>query len=350
MTYRAPDALEAPWPHERRMPTELSWTVSTRANCLHFVQAIVGGRPRTDAGRLDRLAAPVRALERKLAEWQIPAAAFCDFLVPASIAAERELEAYFTSINPLPQFFDEELLPQFRRRRWWQAAVDRQLARTLLKRLAGFHGKGAEPALAGFIREFRRTVTATWPDLKEELRLRIQPLAEQWEARGPGLLKTIGRLTDPALVGERAEIVPLVPILGGEGRAYPEYKIVAIEAVLANSMAELPETVRLAWLVAQLNLDSPRFSGRASDIRRIGPLALLPPILTAAEDVELARLDLPTLTMAVAAWCGVDRLKLEIAQRLLDWWQAAVEPWPEELAALGRTLDLPLGQADSSPG
>ena len=51
------------------------------------------------------------------------------------------------------------------------------------------------------------------------------------------------------------------PVLGGAGAAHWLYNSVHIEAVLANPVAELPEVVRLGWLLAQLNFDLPMFVG-----------------------------------------------------------------------------------------
>ena len=77
-------------------------------------------------------------------------------------------------------------------------------------------------------------------------------------------MAAIGRLTERELVVERADVILVHPVLGGGGWAYPPYNAVCFEAVLANPIAELPEVVRLGWLLAQLNLDSAGRSGRAA--------------------------------------------------------------------------------------
>ena len=87
-------------------------------------------------------------------------------------------------------------------------------------------------------------------------------LREQWEARGPGLLRAVGLRTEESLVADEAQVIVVQPALGGGGQAHLSANAVRIEAVLANPHAELPEVVRLAWLLAQLQLDLPAYSDR----------------------------------------------------------------------------------------
>ena len=68
-----------------------------------------------------------------------------------------------------------------------------------------------------------------------------------------------------------------------------------IEAVLANPRFELPEVVRLGWLLAMLNFDLARYRDPLSDAERVLPLAMIPPVLAAAAEVELTRFDPATL-------------------------------------------------------
>ena len=77
-----------------------------------------------------------------------------------------------------------------------------------------------------------------------------------------------------------------------------------IEAVLANPHAELPEVVRLAWLLSQLHLDLP-IHGERIERRRlphVARLATLPGILEAAHYVELVQEPAALLPFALSAW------------------------------------------------
>lgn len=58
------------------------------------------------------------------------------------------------------------------------------------------------------------------PNLQQELELRVRPLKEQWEARGPGLLKTFANLTEESLLVEEAKVLLVHPVLGGGGEAH----------------------------------------------------------------------------------------------------------------------------------
>jgi hypothetical protein len=177
------------------------------------------------------------------------------------------------------------------------------------------------------------------PNLNEELPHREGPLREQWEARGPGMLQHIGRLTDESLVPENCEVLMLHPALGGGGDAHLAYNSVRIEAVLANPVAELPEAVRLAWLISQLHLDLPANSEAIHGDRlpHIARYAMLIPALLAAELVELVRFAPDELARAITAWRLAVPPGVDAAALITEWWQTyqdARPPWRVALAAL----------------
>jgi hypothetical protein len=179
----------------------------------------------------------------------------------------------------------------------------------------------------------------------EELRLRERPLRELFEARGPGLLAAVAELTDPAVIAGNASVLTVHPVSGGGGAAHLDYNSVRIEAVLANPIPELPEVVRLGWLLAQLQQDLPAIgeSIHRDRLPAVAALAMLPPVLAAAERVELARCDRQTALLAIDSW-RIDTPPSWSADRagpLWHWWeshQAAKPPWPVALAALDRMI------------
>ena len=116
-------------------------------------------------------------------------------------------------------------------------------------------------------------------DLEQELASRERPLREQWEARGPGLLLHTSRSADPARLPQQATVWLVHPIQGGGGTAHPRFHGVTLEAMLYHPVAELPEPLRLAWLLAQLGETPHRKAAR----RRLVQLALTPAVLSAAE-------------------------------------------------------------------
>jgi hypothetical protein len=112
-----------------------------------------------------------------------------------------------------------------------------------------------------------------------------------------------------------------------------------LEAVLTNPVPALPEVVRLAWLVSQLNLELPRYQG---DLHRerafeLGSWAMLPATLAAAQELELGKLDEPTMRMAIKAWRIPTPRSSAFVHDLMSWWQtyqADRPPWTVAITAL----------------
>jgi len=233
---------------------------------------------------------------------------------------------------------------------------NRQLVDQTITKLMG--GRASADALAGrlagclaglkaaFQNAYRETASAAAKPLVDELLMRGRPLAEQWEARGPGMLWHVARATEEGVLAERADLVLVYPVLGGHGLAHLPVNAVTFEAVLANPVDELPEVVRLAWLLAQLNLDLPKFADQlpANRRERVGQLAMVPPVLSAAEHVELGRFTADAIRHAIVAWriVGGDASDVPaVADTLMTWWstyQAGTTPWVVALAALDQML------------
>jgi hypothetical protein len=286
---------------------EIRWKTSARASLLHAAEAISLGQPLAD-GRLEnalRPAAPL--LARSIDAASLPPARLWRHLLPLS-AVEQEkrhiVELALTKTLGRGKRFD-------------QAVAE------LTAALAAIESAGSEAL----------------PGLEAELALRERPLREQWEARGPGLLRILAALIEDRLLPDHASVVLVHPALGGAGQAFLPYNQVQIEGVLANPIAELPETVRLAWLVAQLQLDLPAFSEaiHADRLPHIARFALLPPVLAAAQGVELAANNSDTLALAIRAWRLTVPAGVDAAALLAAWWQGYQESrpaWPVALAAL----------------
>ena len=164
---------------------------------------------------------------------------------------------------------------------------------------------------------------------------------------GPGLLAAIGRATDAELLVERADVLVVHAISGGGGQAYLPYNSVSIEAVLANPHAELPEVVRLGWLISTLQFDLPKFSEEIAPARLpvLAGLAMMPAALEAADYVELARNTPATLERALTAWelveTGQPGRAEALAATLDNWWRTfreAPTAWAIALRALDEML------------
>jgi hypothetical protein len=288
------------------MPIDARWITSTLASGLYAARRLSAG------------AAPV---DHRLAAALAPEV---DGLAGDLQAVGVEAGPFFEHAIPLAARFDSPV----------------QLAKVVLAKVFGpRHAVDGAARLARRLQTLGAAVQESGPDLLDELELRSRPLREQWEARAGGLLATVRRLTAADVIVEAADVILVQPLDGGGGTPHARYNAISFEAVLANPIAELPEVARLGWLWAQLNLDLPAYEeplGGAA-VARIGPLALLPPVLTAAGEVELVNFDRPLLEQALSAW----RAPPVEADALAGWWetyQSADSSWGVALAALAKML------------
>ena len=237
------------------MPTAIRWKTSLSATCMHAVACRRAGVPAADPQLAAALEPAIDALVAELADALWPVDELLGHLAALSAEFENNREL-----------------------------VTRGLAKLQVKTT-----EGQIHRVAGRIADVEAALRRHQPEIVEELAVRGGPLREQWDACGPGMLLEIGRLTDAAVVPEAAEIVLVAPYAGGHGTAHARQNRITLEAVLVNPVPELPETVRIAWLVGQLNSDLPRFADVLPP--RGGPrafrLAMLAPTLAAAATVEL---------------------------------------------------------------
>lgn len=182
-------------------------------------------------------------------------------------------------------------------------------------------------------------------NLLSEIQTRSQPLRQLWDARGPGLLRTLGRLTDAAVIPNGAEVVMVLPAVGGHGIAHLPTNRVTFEAVLTNADESLPEVVRLGWLLGQLQFDLPMLAEVVlpSRLAYVASLAMVPPTLAAAEEVELVHSAAEHLAHALVVWriASTTAEDEPLAAVLDKWWQvttASSTAWPTAVAALEQML------------
>jgi hypothetical protein len=310
----------------------VTWRVSQSASCFHAAVVANQGHALTDSQLAEAIRGPCERL--------------CD-------------EIKLARLSP------DEVFPEMYALAAAGIESDRLLVERALSRRSGTT-RSSEPfiqRLTGRVRDLEvayRNLHASrqGPPLVEELEIRSGPLREQWQAYGPGLLHQIGQMTEPDLIAESAEIVLVQPAVGGHGVAHLGNNRVTFEAVLTNPVPELPEVVRLAWLLAQLQLDLPRFGERIARDRLpvVAMHALLPPTLAAVREMEIALLGDDSIRKALDAWhVGDSGSRESRAQALGDWWQAYESnppAWPVAIAALdtllpaGIDVDAPPSDAD----
>ena len=254
------------------MPIQLRWLSSLSASCFHAANAIHQGEAIADDSLSKALAKPTALLLKEISACGLPDERMLQTM--AAIASQFENNRELASIA-------------ITKTRGRSETTDMQ---------AGL--------LAGRIADLENAFRKAKPGIVEELALRGEPLKSQWDARGQGMLLHFERATDALLIAPNADIVLVFPATGGNGIAHLPFNTVRIEAVLANPCEQIPETVRLGWLLSQLQCDLPIFGERVRRERlpTLAALATLPPILNAAEHVELVRSDQDVFSVALTAW------------------------------------------------
>ena len=167
-----------------------------------------------------------------------------------------------------------------------------------------------------------------YPDFVEQIALRCGPIQQMWEAQGPGLMSQLRSLTGLERLPESTSLYLVQPVLGGAGMAYQaDTPAMHLEAVLANEDPRLPETLRLAWLYAQVARNAqtnPTGAQNAETTTRLGT-SLIPPVLTAAEELGLTYCS-PELThAALTRWMPLEQEVLlsehpNFAEELWNQW------------------------------
>ncbi|MBM4000920.1 MAG: hypothetical protein FJ297_15515 [Planctomycetes bacterium] len=291
---------------------ELRWMASLSASALHAANALLDGKTLVDGPLAESLREPVDLLRAAL-----------DRIGPRGRAVWDVARALASGIENNRELVD--------------VAARKSL------------GPSAPPTaeLVGAIGRVEDAVRQALPGLADQLALRSGPPRDAWDARGPGCLTRLADLAEAELIAPRAEIVLVHPAVGGAGAAHLFCNAVTIEAVVEDPWPNLPETVRLAWLLSQLQLDLARFSEHVPPARlaNIAPFAMLPPVLDAAQHVEWIESSERALVDAIGIW-GLASAADDVADLLTTWWRTYLENRPTFAIAL-RALDRMLADAES---
>lgn len=296
------------------MTIQLNWRTNAQVSVLHAAEALLRHRPLADANLAAAIAKPTAGLAVEINAQQLPASRFWQHLIALASGNDGI-----------------------------QHAIEVALTRTIGR-------NKVTPArvseLASWIIELNKAAQRVMPNLEEQLSLRVRPMREQWEARGPGMLLRIREITDGQILVDRAEVELVHPAIGGAGAAHLQYNSVRIEAVLTNVTSQLPEACRLAWLLSQLNLDLPGYSEliHGDRLAHVAELATLPVTLSAAQHVELGKCDFDSLRLACGQWLNDNADDSQTPDVVWQWWETYVATRPEwrvALSALDRMLEKP---------
>jgi hypothetical protein len=297
-----PDPIEA----SERVVMEIRWLASVAASCFHAAGEMLRGHLLVDTALAEKLSKPVDEFQAAAEAWNVDPIVLIDHLTAVSI-------------EPI--------------------GLEHQVSLAIRKAAGAGHVARMAAMVTGWMQQMQSLFVEVHHNALEQLELRSTPLREQWEARGPGLIARLRSIVGPESIVESADAILVQPVMGGGGVAHVPYNRVSFEAVLANPVGDLPEVVRLGWLLAQLQLDLPTIQGYLSRQRvlEVGALALVPGTLAAAHDVELTGPVESVLPRALDAW----RLPSTDSDSLLAWWETylADRPaWNLALAALDRLV------------
>lgn len=206
---------------------------------------------------------------------------------------------------------------------------------------------------AGWLHDLDAWSNLHLPKLAEQLELRARPIRDQWLGFGSGLTAHLRRLTEKTWIASEARVAIVHPMLGGYGETFPSSGRVLLEGVLTNPVPDLPEVVRLAWLLARLRSEDEAYaepppSGSDRSVSEVAirglavSLACMVATLAAAEVMELARCDEATLDRAAELW-QLGALPSQVSARcLIPWWETYLQTrpsWSLAITALQRRLE-----------
>lgn len=230
---------------------------------------------------------------------------------------------------------------------------NRELACAVLEHVSLHDADGSRASLlAGLITDVEAAFRQLFPRYIEQSSFRFRPLQDQWLGYGRGLMTQWQRLTRRDSLAEACTILGLQPVMGGYGKSHPDHGLVCVEAVLTNARPELPEVIRLAWLLTQIEKPVGLFTHlESTSLTSLSPLALIPPILAAGQELELTKCDLAMTALAIQHWrVAMTNLAFianlptfQIAEMLLNWWGSgagADSDWDVRLRMLAKQFGV----------
>lgn len=199
-------------------------------------------------------------------------------------------------------------------------------------------------AICSRLSDARLGFLTRFPKLSEQLPLRLKPLRDRWETVGQGLLLDIARQIwrEPPNQWWPATTSAMMiqPMRGGDGGFDLESQSLWMEAVLTDVEPEVPEVLRMAWLITRMAIHS-HIQTKSADPSLAKPWSLVsvPLVLSAGKSLELVRGDELPIRRAMELWQFGDT---ETAQTLAVWWPQFLDsdqPLPAALKILQHRLE-----------
>ena len=293
------------------MITRLHWQASLSASALHSANGLLSGQRLKRRDLADCLLGSAQALAHDVSALGIPR------------------DPFFVHAPALAAGIDNNV----------------QLAECiLLKTLGGPGNHSRVERLAGRIGDLEAAFGRAVPQALDSITQDGLSMKAKWDEHGSRLLPRVAELTGVPLIPERADVILVYPALGGGGAAHLLYNSIRLEVQPTDPCPELPEVVRIAWLLSQLNVDLPDVSEGISGARlpQLAGLAMIPIVLHAAQSMDLASSHTPRIKQACLAWLGETMVSEALIESLLNWWSVYTVQKPPIVVAL-TALDQMLG-------
>ncbi len=205
------------------------------------------------------------------------------------------------------------------------------------------HLESLGKSVQGLLGDARHDFLGLFPKLAEQLSLRIGPIRDRWDTCGRGLLRWIGieiweQPPDDWWISTTI-VNTAQPVRGGDGGTDSKSGKIWIEAVLTDIDPEIPEVLRLTWLITSLAMERYLARGLADQsTARLWRFASVPLVLAAGVELDLIRSPELPIQKALELWrvselCGPDTLG--------QWWQTSCgqrQPWPLRMQDLNRLI------------
>jgi hypothetical protein len=206
-------------------------------------------------------------------------------------------------------------------------------------------------AISNRLGECRLAFQSRFPKLADQLELRIGPLKQRWNEVGSELLSTIAnRIWDDQPPADwwpaRVTGIAVQPMRGGDGDYDSDAVKFWIEALLNDADPDVPEVLRVAWLLTQLAIQI-QMREKSSETVSGMPWTLgsVPIVLSASVDAGITdRGDDQQIETALRLWRLGDGSTAGTLHEWWNQWQQNKSPMP--LAVKG--LDKMLGDSHKS--
>ncbi|QDS92929.1 hypothetical protein FF011L_16840 [Roseimaritima multifibrata] len=289
--------------------TTIKWTHSAPGSVLYAAGAVALNRPISDPEVDALLIGPVTDINSQIGSTDLELTTFWEALIAAGFEDSDD-----------PKRCEQALA----------AAGCSPLALDTLAR-----------AVAGKLTEIRLAYNERFPKLAEQLPLRGRPLQTAWDERGRGMLVQIGQQTHADLLPKKVEIRLVQPVSGGGGYVDFQHQAIWVEAMLTNVDPQVPELLRIAWLVARLGIGQGGANRmvEATHLPVVAALGLIPIVLQAGQNLDLVPPGELPIQRTLDLWQqGAAPATTLVLQ---DWWRqvnSGSTPFPVALKALDRML------------